>query len=260
MSHRISFVLLAVGLSVASAAGCGGRQRGQGQVAVVDKGRAVSAPNAGFDDNGRCDFKGRDDREVSETTGPGALLPNVRRVYQIVGTGEDRRRVLACREVDTNLDGVKDLVRTFNDKGEALREEADANYDGRIDTWLTFVAGRMSETALDTNNDGLPDVWKFYTMVEDASGEPNPNLPVKLSRIRRDTNFDGKPDVWEFYVGGRLERMGVDLDFDGHVDRWDHDEVAKRAVDAAEKAAERSEGAKAPPPPADETDDNADGQ
>ena len=39
--------------------------------------------------------------------------------------GADRQRILVCREIDTNLDGIKDVVRTFNEKGEALREEAD---------------------------------------------------------------------------------------------------------------------------------------
>ena len=88
-----------------------------------------------------CDWKGHADREVSETAGPGFIQPNVRRVYQIVGTGEDRHKVLICREIDTNFDGVKDVVRRYNDKGESISEEADSNYDGKIDTWITFVEG-----------------------------------------------------------------------------------------------------------------------
>jgi hypothetical protein len=211
-------------------AACGGKQQpATGPIAAPERGRAVSVGDAGFDDQGRCDYKGRDDREVSETAGPGAILPNVRRVFAILGTGDDRRKVMVCREVDTNLDGIKDVVRTFNDKGEALHEEADANYDGKVDTWITFAGGRLSKESIDTDNSGQPDVWKYY-------------IGGQLSRIQRDTNHDGQPDVWEFYQQGNLERVGVDLDFDGHVDRWDHDNIAKRAADAAERAEERTQG------------------
>ena len=236
--------LLAVSLFIA----CGGRQSApsNGPIAAADRGRAQNS-DAGFDDQGRCEYKGREDREASETAGPGAILPNVRRVYQILGTGDDRRKVLVCREIDTNLDGVKDVVRTFNDKGEALHEEADANYDGKIDTWITFAAGRISQEAIDESGDGQPDVWKYY-------------VGGQLSRIQRSTKHNGQKDVWEFYDHGRLERIGVDVDGDGHVDRWDHDEVARRAADAAVKAEERSAGAAKVDPDAGAPDGgNADG-
>lgn len=234
-------------LALVLGAACG-KKVPNGQIAAADRGRAQSGPGAAFDDRSRCEYRGREDRETSETAGPGALLPNVRRVYQVVGQGDERRKVMVCREIDTNLDGVKDVVRTFNDKGESLREEADSNYDGRIDTWITFSSGRMSQVALDLDHDGRPEEWKYY-------------VGGQLSRIQRDTNRDTKPDVWEFYVRGQLERMGVDVDQDGHVDRWDHDEVTRRTQDLAERAAEASAGAAratssaspagSSPPPAD---------
>jgi hypothetical protein len=158
------------------------------------------------------------------------VQPNVRRVYQMVGTGESMHKVLVCREIDTNLDGLKDIVRTYNEKGESLYEQADTNYDGRIDTWITFAGGRISKEDLDTDFDGNPDVWKYY-----AGGQ--------LMRIQRDTNHDGRPDRWEFYTAGKLERVGADLDFDSHVDRWDHDEMARLAAEATD----REQGAKSTP-------------
>jgi hypothetical protein len=170
------------------------------------------------DDKSMCDWKDKPELEVSETTGPGSLRPNVRRVFRDIGEGENRHKVLVCREIDTNLDGIKDVVRTFNAKGEAVKENADANFDGKLDNWGTFVAGRLSEEDTDTNFDGAADVWKYYT-------------DGKLSRIKRDRNFDGKPDVWEIYTNGRLERMGIDDTFDGHVDRWDRDEAARNNDD-----------------------------
>ena len=173
------------------------------------------------DDKSMCDWKGKPELEVNETAGPGALKPNVRRVYKTFGEGDTRHKSIICREIDTNLDGIKDIVRTFNAKGEAVHEEADSNYDGKIDVWVSFVAGRMSEEELDTHFTGKVDVWKYY-----VDGE--------LSRVKRDTNGDGKPDVWEIYVKGKLDRVGVDTEFDGHVDRWDRDTVAMRAADEAE--------------------------
>ncbi|MCL2822700.1 MAG: hypothetical protein FWD57_01790 [Polyangiaceae bacterium] len=168
------------------------------------------------DDKARCEYEGRSDREVVETTTAGASRPNVRRVYQVFGEGEDRRRVLICREADVNLDGIKDVMRLFNDQGEPIREEADTNFDGIVDSWIIFSNGRIVKHELDTNGDGMPDVWKYYSQ-------------GGLSRIQRDTNFDGRPDVWEIYVRGQLDRVGVDIDFDGRVDRWDRDEIGRIA-------------------------------
>jgi hypothetical protein len=143
-------------------------------------------------------------------------------VFAIVGEGDERRKILLCREVDTNLDGVKDVVRTYTDKGEALNELADSDYDGQIDTWVTFSRGRIAKWQSDRNRDGRPDEARFY------SGG-------KLARAQRDTNNDGKPDTWEIYDEGRLQRMGVDIDHDGHVDRWDRDEEVMRALAAQEQ-------------------------
>jgi len=184
------------------------------------------------DDRSRCDFKGRSDREVVESLGPGAKNANIRRVYGVVGEGEDRHRVLMCREVDTNLDGVKDVVRTYTDKGEALNEVADTNFDGKMDTWITFTKGRVSKLREDHNGDGQDDETRFY-----VSGQ--------LSRAQIDTNYDSKPDVWEIYDDGKLERRGVDLDFDGHVDRWDRDEIALREIEQKDAAAEKAAAAAA---------------
>src|SRR4029079_19368308 len=131
------------------------------------------------DDQSRCDFKGRADREVVESSGPGAMMPNVRRVFGIIGEGEDRRRVLFCREIDTNLDGAKDVVRTYNEKGDAVDEQADSNYDGRVDTWIRFSGGRIAKVELDANGDGKADETRYY-------------VKGKISRAQRDTNYDGK--------------------------------------------------------------------
>lgn len=174
------------------------------------------------DDRSMCDWKNKPELEVSETAGPGAMRPNVRRVFKTFGEGDARHKSLVCREVDTNLDGIKDVVRTFNAKGEAQHEESDSNYDGRIDVWIDFVEGRISKEELDTNGDGKPDVWKYY-------------VNGSLSRVQRDRNFDGKPDQWEIYNKGHLERMGVDANYDGHVEQWLRDQELQHAEEAEEQ-------------------------
>src|SRR5262249_8500611 len=115
---------LSIVLAVGALAGCGG---GPGLKASTPTVKATRNADGSINDQSRCDWRGKADREASETAGPGSVQPNVRRVYAIVGTGEDRHKVLVCREIDTNFDGVKDVVRRYNDKGESLFEEADAN-------------------------------------------------------------------------------------------------------------------------------------
>jgi hypothetical protein len=169
--------------------------------------------------------------EVSETAGAGSLRPNIRRVYKTMGERDDRRNVLLCREIDTNLDGVKDVVRTFNEKGEPLHEEADTNYDGKIDDWINFTQGRIEEEDTDTTYSvGRPNVWKFY-------------VDGQLSRIRRNTHCTtGKPDTWEIYYNDRLERVGNDETCDGHVDRWDRDAQLMASEEAAQDKAAAAAG------------------
>jgi hypothetical protein len=179
------------------------------------------------DDTSRCEFKGRDDREVAESVGTGALQPSIRRVYRLVGQGSDRRRVIVCREVDTNLDGKKDVVRRYNDQGEPIEERADTNYDGTLDRSSRFSRGKITLIEIDQNQDDKPEETRYYQ-------------EGKLSRVQRDTNADGKPDIWEIYAGGHL------VDFDGRVDRWNRDEVMLRAQRAAGEGRATEEAGPAP--------------
>jgi hypothetical protein len=217
MKALLGFALVA--LLGAAASGCskaGGAEPRSAEIA-----RAI----ASGDDHSRCEYKGRSDREAVESSGPGSEKFNIRRVYLVVASGEERRRVLVCREVDTNLDGVKDLYRRYDDRGVALEEEADADYDGKVDTWIKFAAGRLLKVEVDTDRDGHIDESRYY-------------VRGKLSRVQRDTNRDGKPDVWEIYGDNQLTRVGFDLDFDGRVDRWARDEIAYQLAEKKEREEE----------------------
>lgn len=220
--RRLSYAST-VTLMVAMALGCAYAVGDGQEVKSASNAPEHDARESPADDDSRCEYKGRDDREVAESVGTGALQPSIRRVYRLVGQGSDRRRIIVCREVDTNLDGKKDVVRRYTDQGEPIEERADTNYDGALDRWVRFTRGKIAQIEIDRNRDDKPDETRYY---QDG----------KLSRVRRDTNADGKPDIWEIYANGHLERMGVDVDFDGRVDRWNRDEVTLRAQRAAEEA------------------------
>lgn len=221
-------IWLLAALFAAPAWACGG-PRAEGPESRLGDVAGVRA-----EERSRCRFEGRSDREVVEVKGPHATFPNVRRVFAVVGEGEDRHRVLLCREIDTNLDGIKDIVRTYTDHGDPLSEQADADFDGKIDTWITFSRGRVAKISIAHGGRAEPDESRFY-------------VDARLSRAQRDTNLDGEPDRWEIYsASGKLSRIGVDLDFDGRVDRWDRDQESVREDAEAERASE-NEGPSQPP-------------
>lgn len=203
-----TLALGSVSLLLSLSAACGGKKEAKAPEKIVQGQRP--------DDQTRCAYVGRSDREISETSSPASKEMNIRRVYGYSGLGEERARTLICREVDTNFDGIKDVVRTYDDRGEKLLEQADADYDGRIDTWVTFSGSYASKVEIDTNGDGIADQLRSY-------------VGGLLVRIQRDLNFDGDPDQFEVYREGRLDRIGVDDDFDGQVDRWDRDDELVRA-------------------------------
>ena len=200
--------------------------------------RAESASGAErpADDQGRCE--GGTDREVSEYDTSGDDYPDVRKVFLVKGTGRLARLILICREADLNGDGTKDIVRYYNDEGRPVREEADRDFDGKMDEVTFFERGRIARMEQDTNGDGNIDTKVFY-----ENGRP---LRGERDMAGRSTASDWRPDVWEYYEGGRVVRSGMDLDGDGRVDRWDRDMVWYRQQEREEaerRAAEEAEAA-----------------
>jgi hypothetical protein len=181
----------------------------------------------------RCEVEGRSDRVRVLSQALGAEQGSIQRVYVTGANQEDGRRVVRCREVDTNLDGIKDLVRTYTDDGEPLLEQADSNYDGKVDTWVTFARGKVAHLEIDKNGDGKPDEYRVYSQ-------------GILTKVQRDMNLDGRIDTWEVYEQGRLNRIGTDQDGDEKVDRWLRDaELVRREqaeAEAEQAAADESSG------------------
>ena len=239
--HATALAMLTVlGMTAALASGACGGSNSAPKTAATAPGGSRDPSKWPKDDRTMCDWRNKPELEVQETVGPGSFRPNVRRVYKWVGERDNRKKVLVCREIDTNLDGIKDVVRTFSEKGEAKHEEADTDYDGIIDVKIDFVDGRLAREEIDTKHRSTagifkPDVWKFY-------------IDGEISRIRRNMKCaNGKADTWEIYRVGvdkkvHLERIGNDLTCDGHVDRWDRD--TERIAAAAEEE-RKQEAAKA---------------
>jgi hypothetical protein len=231
-SSTASVVRLVIGGLISSlfAAACGGATPAAKPVSV-DSNRGLVSSAKGVGDS-RCDVEGRSDRVRVLSQALGAEQGSIQRVYATGAVQEDGRRVVRCREVDTNLDGVKDLVRTFTDDGDPLMEQADSNYDGKVDTWVTFARGKVAHLEMDKNADGRPDEYRVYSQ-------------GVLSKVQRDSNHDGRLDTWEVYEQGRLNRIGTDRNGDEKVDRWYRDaELVHR--EQAEAEAEKS-ASEAPP-------------
>jgi len=200
----------------------------------------------------RCDAS-KPDREVSEYDTNGDGTPDVRKVFLSIKGGVETRLVLICRETDVNGDGKKDVIRYYDDEGRSLREEADRNFDGKMDQLLVYQNGQVAREELDGNYDGKIDTKIFYD-----GGKPQ--------RAERDlsghsTAAQWKPDRWEYYEDNQMVRMGTDLDGDGRVDRWDRDLGFKSKADQqaeadqakAEAAAAASPAEAAPSTPAPAT-------
>ena len=189
---------------------------------VTSPGAQPAEPTSGGEvaDAGRClpDGPGY---EVTEYDTSGDNTPDVRKLFKIMGEGSLSRLVLVCREADLNGDRRKDIVRLYTDEGRPMREEADRDFDGRIDEITEFTDGRITLRQVDTSGDGMIDTKIFY-----EAGEP---VRAERDMKSRSTVAEWRPDRWEYYDEGRTVRIGTDLNGDGKVDRWDRDEDRLRA-------------------------------
>jgi hypothetical protein len=206
----------------------------------VPKPLASSSASSGFASATRCDSTSVG-RELSYHDLAGRGVPDMVEVlYFPPGRASEGR--IVCMELDTNHDGVLDLLRVFNEKGELDSEEADRNYDGKSDVWLTYETGVMIRQDFDVTFHGAKDEWDYYS----KANPKDPSSKSQLKRIERDRNDDGKVDTWEYYVNGKLERMGLDTNGDGRVDTWYRDEVARaEQIKTAQAAAAASASAAA---------------
>jgi hypothetical protein len=214
---------LSVWLAMAALTGCGGASQSvqvNEEVAQREQRneRARSLGDSSGDPEGEARCEVSADRESSEYDTSGDNIPDVRKVFKVMGTPPTVRLVLVCRESDLNADGKKDVVRYYNDEGRPMREEVDRNFDGMIDS--------------DAN--GIVDLKTFF-----ENGKPQ---RAEADLAGRSTAAEWKPNRWEYFESNRMVRMGTDIDGDGRVDRWDRDEEFKRQQREEQAAEATGEG------------------
>jgi hypothetical protein len=207
MSER--FLLLGCALALVA---CAGEQK---RPKVAGRAESLDIRGSGGE---RCDGT-KPEREVNEYDTSGDGVPDVRKVYVALGTEEEARLVMICRESDVNGDGRKDVIRYYDDNGRSLREEQDRDFDGRMDMILVFQDGQPRVKEIDGNGDGKVDTKIFL-----EKGQPE---RAERDLAGRSTPQQWRPDRWEYYQEGRMVRMGTDLDGDSKVDRWDRDHEHK---------------------------------
>ncbi|MBN1656278.1 MAG: hypothetical protein JXA30_21090 [Deltaproteobacteria bacterium] len=177
----------------------------------------------------RCDASQKD-REVSEYDTSGDQLADVRKVFLRIGDETQYRLIMICREADLNADGVKDVVRQYDDEGRPLREETDRDFDGKMDVVSFYQHGELLRKEIDTDANGIIDYKIFY---ED-------NKPVRAERdlLNKSTSGIWRANRWEYYEDGKILRMGTDIDGDGRVDRWDRNEKLDQMAESSEESIE----------------------
>jgi hypothetical protein len=224
MSRLVTVLVLSLALASPGCKGKSGKESTSGDEKPV------------VDDRGRCPKPEGDPRnlEVSDYDTNGDDQPDVRKVFLVFEAGRDRRTVLICREADLNGNGIKDMVRYYDDEGNPVREEGDRNFDGNVDVITHFDAGEVVIKELDENFDGRIETKLFF-----ESGQV---IRVERDLAGRDPKVF-RTDRWEYVEGGRIVRIGTDLDGDGKVDRWDRDMELESERRAEELRRRREVGA-----------------
>ncbi len=99
-------------------------------------------------------------------------------------------------EGDTNGDDVIDRWEYYGDSGELLRIGASSAADGREDTWVR-TTGDERDVEISTRRDGTVDRREMY-----SAG--------RLVRVELDTDHDGLPDMWERFENGVVTELLLD--------------------------------------------------
>lgn len=117
-------------------------------------------------------------------------------------------KVVTCRAMDLNFDGIVDSWVYHGPGGEVRRRESDYDRDGRVDEIAIFVDGALREKHRATTLAPRLDTWNYY-----AGG--------KLMRTERDSDGNSIVDQWWEYPNGRELRCPLihsDIDGDGRPD------------------------------------------
>jgi hypothetical protein len=134
--------------------------------------------------------------------------------------------------LDADEDGKPEQIHYFDPESMVLlRKEQDSNFDGALDIWSTYEAGKLVSRVRDTDDDAEADVWEHYendrmthrTIDRDRDGVADAFYQYAggiLVEERHDANNDGSVDRRIRYQNLFRESAEEDLDHDGQMDVW----------------------------------------
>lgn len=108
-------------------------------------------------------------------------------------------------DFDNNFDGRIDMETDYDSLGTPTAERRDDNFDGALETSSAFRFGVLTQSAVDTNGNEVPDVTLFY----------------QHGVLQREEIFDEREGVMariNHYDDWRLARAEIDLDRDGFLE------------------------------------------
>ena len=116
---------------------------------------------------------------------------------------------LLRRSLDVDRDGKPEEIR-YEDlrTGQVIRTEHDTDYDGNMDSWVTYESGQPAVRVQDNNGDGRGDSWERF-------------VGGRAVAKTLDTNGDDVKDTFYRYTDGELQEKLRDANDDGTIDRID---------------------------------------
>ncbi len=109
--------------------------------------------------------------------------------------------------LDADRDGRPEEIRYLEPRSRVLiRAEQDRDFDGRIDTWDTYLNGTLAVRVIDNDGDGKSDEWERYS-------------EGRMNARTLDRNHDGVKDSFFRYEGEYLVEKREDSNDDGSIDR-----------------------------------------
>ncbi|MBW2267566.1 MAG: hypothetical protein JRH16_03235 [Deltaproteobacteria bacterium] len=149
------------------------------------------------------------------------------------GEWQNRRELTVVRQtLDVDDDGAPEELRyTDVSSGQLVRAELDRDFDGRLDTWISYENGEPAIQVIDSNGDARADTWERYTggqleartVDRDHDGVKDTFFRYdggELSTLQRDANNDGTVDRVESYQGRHRARTEEDRTLNGYMDIW----------------------------------------
>ena len=89
--------------------------------------------------------------------------------------------------IDRDYNGEVDYIVKYDEFSNKIEEQLDFNYDGKIDDYYYYTAGKMKRREIDTNYDDRIDIWVYLD-------------GIYIEKYEKDTDFDGRIDIVKDYT------------------------------------------------------------